>query len=580
MKQVKEQSSNGADHIRYAAIYARVSTDDQVKGFSIPTQIEACRKLAAHEGYTVPEHHVLTDEGVSGTTLDRPALRKLRELVRGSSLAAIIVYDPDRLSRNLGHQLLLAEELDRAAVKLLIVSHPMEQGPEGWLFFQMRGALAEYERAKILERTRRGAVGRIQAGHPWGGRVPLGYRYISEPHGGHFEIEEEEAALVRRIYAMCLGGMATRAIARQLTTERVPTPLERRAINRAWRKLPPCTWNEITVRNILTSEGYTGRAAWGKTQHLPHPARRRRTPESAWIPLAIPAIIDAAIFQAARVALTRHKALATRNRKHDYLFVGGRLRCGRCGRGMTGICYKPGILYYRCNTHYHVMPSGTRCAGSLRADVVESQVWNAVAKVLVQPELIAAEVTRQHTTAAEQRAVVQRELMLIEAALAKCDREAQRWADAYAQEVINVAELKAYRAEIDARRQSLLAEHANGQAKLDAIGQAVQHVEVLTDYCKRVHQRLHTLDNAEKRAAFEALDIRVSWIPGKPFTIAGSIPISEIVESSAIWSSWPARPEGTPALERWEGTCVSRPATLSSGSSLFWRPRALPWKTS
>jgi len=97
-----------------AAIYVRVSTEDQGKGFSIPTQIEACQKLAEREGYTVPEAHVLIDEGISGTTMDRPALRRLRELVQTQAIVAAIVYDPDRLSRNLGHQLLLAEEFERA----------------------------------------------------------------------------------------------------------------------------------------------------------------------------------------------------------------------------------------------------------------------------------------------------------------------------------------------------------------------------------------------------------------------------------------------------------------------------------
>jgi site-specific DNA recombinase len=126
---------------RYAAIYARVSTEDQGRGFSIPTQIEGCQKLADHDGYTVPETHILIDEGLSGTTMDRPALRRLRELVQTQAIAAAIVYDPDRLSRNLGHQLLLAEEFERARVTLLIVSHPMGQGPEGWLFFQMRGGV-------------------------------------------------------------------------------------------------------------------------------------------------------------------------------------------------------------------------------------------------------------------------------------------------------------------------------------------------------------------------------------------------------------------------------------------------------
>src|SRR5687767_3203766 len=104
------QAELGSPGMTYAAIYARVSTEDQGKGFSIPTQIEACQKLAEREGYTVPEAHVLIDEGISGTTMDRPGLRTVRELVQTKAIAAVIVIDPDRLSRNLGHQLLLAEE--------------------------------------------------------------------------------------------------------------------------------------------------------------------------------------------------------------------------------------------------------------------------------------------------------------------------------------------------------------------------------------------------------------------------------------------------------------------------------------
>jgi site-specific DNA recombinase len=539
MSQPKEKAQSDSGKMINAAIYVRVSTEDQGKGFSIPTQIEACQKLAEREGYTVPDGHVLLDEGISGTTMDRPGLRMLRDLVNSQSITAAVVYDPDRLSRNLGHQLLLAEEFERAGVRLVIVSHPMEQGPEGWLFFQMRGALAEYERAKILERTRRGTVGRIQAGHPWGGGVPLGYRYVSEPHGGRFEIDEEEAALVRRIYAMCLGGMSLRAIARQLTAEGLPTPLERRAVDRTWRRFPAGTWQPTTVRNLLTSETYTGRAAWGKHQNLPHSTRRQRTPESQWISLAIPPIIDAATFQAAKTALTRHKQTATRNRKHDYLFVGARLRCGRCGRGMTGASRRPGGWYYRCNSRYTITDRALRCSGSLHTDVVEQRVWAAIMRVLEQPELIAAEVRRQEASADEQCAEIRRHLGIIEAALAKCDRETQRWADAYAQEVINIAELKGYRAEIEARRRSLQAEYTSGKAKLEAIGQVVQHVEVLTDYCARVHQQLHNFDNTEKRAALEALDIRVIWIPGQPLTIKGSIPVGEIVHSTACRPQYP-----------------------------------------
>jgi site-specific DNA recombinase len=222
MKPSPSRGMNPVRDITYAAIYARVSTEDQGKGFSIPTQLEAGRRLADREGYAVPEAYVLIDEGISGTTLNRPGLRTLRDLVNARAIAAVIVYDPDRLSRNLGHQLLLAEECERAGVRLLIVSYPLERGPEAWLFFQMRGALAEYERAKILERTQRGRIGRAQAGHVLGGGVPYGYRYVAGPHQGSWAIDEAEAAVVRRIFAWYLEGVPIRGIARQLTHEGVP----------------------------------------------------------------------------------------------------------------------------------------------------------------------------------------------------------------------------------------------------------------------------------------------------------------------------------------------------------------------
>jgi site-specific DNA recombinase len=96
MSRQQVQGMLGTPGIPYAAIYARVSTEDQGKGFSIPTQIEACQKLAEREGYTVPETHLLIDEGLSGTTMDRPGLRRLRALVTTKAIAAVIVYDPDR----------------------------------------------------------------------------------------------------------------------------------------------------------------------------------------------------------------------------------------------------------------------------------------------------------------------------------------------------------------------------------------------------------------------------------------------------------------------------------------------------
>jgi site-specific DNA recombinase len=369
----------------------------------------------------------------------------------------------------------------------------------------MRGALGEYERAKILERTKRGARGRIQAGHAGGGNVPLGYRYANIPkencptcmpdakarvhqRGGHWEIDDEEAVLVRRIFTLCLAGEPIRGIARILTGEGNPTPSDRHPERGRRKSLPRGVWNHPTVRAILTYAGYTGNASWGKRQRTKG-KKRRATDEQTWTHFAVPPLIDQATFDAAQQALQAHKRYASRNRKRDYLLGGGTLRCGRCGRAMSGMC-RGEIRYYRCGSRHSILDPALRCSGSLRADVVEAQVWAAVVRVLEQPELIAAEVARQESRADEQRAEIGQQSALIAAGLAKCDREAQRWADAYAAEVINLAELKAYRADIETRRQSFLAEQTACQAKLDAIGTAVQHTDALTAYCARVRQRL------------------------------------------------------------------------------------------
>jgi len=163
--------------------------------------------------------------------------------------------------------------------------------------------------------------------------------------------------------------------------------------------------------------------------------------------------------------------------------------------------------------------------------VVEAQVWAAVVRILEEPELIATEVARQEAQAEDQRAEIAQQMAAIDVALAKCDREAQRWADAYAAAVINLAELKGYRDAIEARSQGLLAEQAACQRRLEAIGMALQQVDALTSYCARVYQRLQAFDHAEKVMALQALDIRVTWIPRQPFTMQGSIPMGAISDS-------------------------------------------------
>jgi len=143
------QGSRQTETPALAAIYARVSTTDQAdKGYSLPTQLEACQAMARQEGYAVPESHIFVDD-YTGTSLNRPQLTPLRDLVRQRLVQAVFVYDLDRLSRKLAHQLLLSEEFEPAGVALRIVTMPDDaKTPATQLLSNVRGIVAEYERAR------------------------------------------------------------------------------------------------------------------------------------------------------------------------------------------------------------------------------------------------------------------------------------------------------------------------------------------------------------------------------------------------------------------------------------------------
>jgi len=383
---LSRQSASQADTTKLAAIYARVSTTDQAdKGYSLPTQLEACQAMAQQEGYIVPDTHVFVDD-YTGMSLNRPQFIKLRDLVHQRVVHTVIVYDLDRLSRKLAHQLLLSDEFEQAGVALHIVTMPAtEKTPESQLLSNVRGIIAEYERAKILERTRRGLRGRAKEGYPPASGVPLGYRYVKHAgKGGHYEIEPEEAALVHDIFRWYVeDGMSMHAIAVRLIQEGVPTPWAWRG-KAATRVRARNGWHVGSVRTILRSETYTGTFSYGKKQRLPgksNPDKKTRwrdVPRESWMPIPVPVIIEPALFQAAQSQIERNTQQSRRNRKHEYLLGAGRLRCGTCDGTMTGFASRAGTRRYRCCRHpYHIYAT-PRHPRSCLAKPVEEEVWQAV----------------------------------------------------------------------------------------------------------------------------------------------------------------------------------------------------------
>jgi predicted site-specific integrase-resolvase len=150
---------------RMAAIYARVSSERQPEEGTIESQVAGLRELAAGRGLIVDEEFVFCDEGISGATLTRPALERLRDRAAEGGFEVLLCHAPDRLARRYAYQVLLLEELARAGVEVVFARGGERSGsPEDELLRQFQGMIAEYERAQIRERTRRGKLHRARTG--------------------------------------------------------------------------------------------------------------------------------------------------------------------------------------------------------------------------------------------------------------------------------------------------------------------------------------------------------------------------------------------------------------------------------
>jgi site-specific DNA recombinase len=191
-------------HDLRAALYARVSGDQQAKEGTIASQLEAVRRRVASDALECEPELCFVDDGYSGDTLIRPGLERLRDQAAAGAIDRLYVLDPDRFSRRYAYQVLILEELTRCGVEVVFLCNPPGRGPEENLLRQVQGMIAEYERAKILERCRRGKQYAARHGsvNVLSG-APYGYRYVGKHEGGgaaRYQVVAEEARVVRKIF--------------------------------------------------------------------------------------------------------------------------------------------------------------------------------------------------------------------------------------------------------------------------------------------------------------------------------------------------------------------------------------------
>ena len=191
--------------MRMAAIYARVSSEQQREENTIASQTASLIEFAKSHDLEVPKEWVVEDEGYSGATLERPGLERVRDLAAEGQIQVVLAYSPDRLSRKYAYQILVIEEFARHGVETVFVKSPQGDSAEDQLLVQFQGMIAEYERAQILERSRRGKRHRAQAGEvSVMSGAPYGYRYIrkTDEVPAAYVVDEAEAGVVRRVYEM------------------------------------------------------------------------------------------------------------------------------------------------------------------------------------------------------------------------------------------------------------------------------------------------------------------------------------------------------------------------------------------
>jgi len=450
-----------------AAIYARVSSARQKKDETIGSQTAALREHAAQARLDVPQEWVFEDEGHSGATLVRPALEALRDLVAQGCVDVVLVYSPDRLARKFACQALLLEEFARAGVRAEFVKGPRGDSPEDQLLVQFQGMFAEYEKAQLMERYRRGKAHRARCGsvNVLGG-APFGYRYVPKTadSGASYEIVDHEAVIAAELFRRYTDDAASIAdLTRWLTSENVPT------------RTGKARWDRSVVWGMLRNPAYAGTAVSGKTQVLQEsPGLNRRArlegrsvprasktvdrPREEWIEIPVPAIVTAETFGRAAQRLADNKRYAARNTKVPSLLQ-GLAACSACGYGYyrtsTRTTNKK-IYYYRCLGSDDYRYEGGRVCGNkpVRADYLDTVVWDHITGLLADPALIRGEISKRLAAARTSDPVTSQRKRL-QAALAKATASITAMIEAFSEQLVTIDELRARMPHLRARETGL-----------------------------------------------------------------------------------------------------------------------------
>jgi site-specific DNA recombinase len=522
--------------MRMAAIYARVSSEQQREANTIASQTAALIEFAQRHDLEVPKEWVFEDDGYSGATLERPGLERVRDLAAEGQIQVVLAYSPDRLSRKYAYQILLIEELARNGVETLFIKAPQGSSPEDQLLVQFQGMIAEYERAQILERSRRGKRHRAQSGEvSVMSGAPYGYRYIrkTDEAPAAYAVIEAEARVVQRIYEMyTVEGLSIGEITRRINGESIPT------------RKASAQWERSTVWAVLRNSAYRGVACFGKTRvsartRVVRPLRRRgvitpsttaghERPREEWIEIPVPALVSEDSFARAQELLQENK-IRSRRRTIEPSIVQGLVSCQKCGYAFSRTSTRTTarkIHYYKC-----IGSDGWRKLGGpvcdngrlIQQDLLDQIVWAEVIRLLEDPMLIQQELDRRLAAARSSDPTQKREQSL-QRELAHVGKGIERLLNAYQEALMSIEQLRERMPALRQREQALraelqaIADQANDRAAF------LRLAETLTAFLARLRGAADTLSITERQRIVR-LVVKDVLIGDDTITIRHSIPV-------------------------------------------------------
>jgi site-specific DNA recombinase len=514
------------NHSVRAALYARVSSEQQAQAGTIASQIAAVLQRAREDQLCIEPEAQFIDEGHSGATLVRPALERLRDLAATGGIDRLYVLCPDRLARSYAYQVLLVDELQRCGVEVVFVNRELGKTPEDHLLLQVQGMVAEYERAKIIERSRRGKLHAARRGsvNVLSG-APYGYRYVSGIEGAgaaQYNVHLQQAAVVRRIFQW-VGAerLSIGQVCKRLKNEGISSPRGKDY------------WDRSTVWGVLKNPAYKGQAAFGKTHMGPMRPRlrggRRRheqprngqscfdAPAEQWINIAVPAIVEEEMFDAVAQQLEENRRRSRQGRRGARYLLQGLLVCKCCGYAYYGkqISLSGGkgkrrdYGYYRCvGTDAYRFGGHRVCPNKqVRQDILDYAVWNDVRSLLSEPGRIEQELDRRLDP---DRGNPQQQMhQKLSAQMDKLRRGIARLIDAYGEGLVDKSEFEP-RIKSSKERLSQLQEqlqsHLDEQARARELRLVIDNLEM---FAKQVAAGLDQADWTTRRDVIRTLVKRV-----------------------------------------------------------------------